>query len=302
MVVGEPTVWRFALTTPDGRSLVEADAAHPVEPDRPPEVTLKLPEDDIELEDLRSVPVAYGATDDYGLGKINVVVALAADMEHPEKIEQIGVNGRRHDGLDEVDLRIVQAQPGDRLALFVEAFDNNTVDGPQRGMSVVRFITVHSPQAKHEALAGELKETIELLLTALADRLEMDWLDEAAGPLPPRVASLQEGRKAVDALDKVVTGMAEDPLTPEEVRLALAGRLGALEGKVEAERVAIEAGGLRGPGRGHRAGRPARQRRRGRRAGAGDHPRRGHGRAPGPGGHASPRRRAEGGEGAGSRI
>ncbi|MEZ4470360.1 MAG: DUF4175 family protein [bacterium] len=48
----------------------------------------------------------------------------------------------------------------------------------------------------------------------------------------------------MDALDKVVTGMAEDPLTPEEVRLALAGRLGALEGKVEAERVAIEAGGL----------------------------------------------------------
>ncbi|MCB9546312.1 MAG: DUF4175 family protein [Myxococcales bacterium] len=248
LVVGEPTVWRFALTTPDGRALVEGLTRRiRVETDRPPEVTLKLPAEDMELEDLRSVPVAYGALDDYGLSKVNVVVALAADMEHPEKIEQIGVSGRRHEGVDEVDLRIVQAQPGDRLALFVEAFDNNGVDGPQRGMSAVRFITVHSPQAKHQALAEDLQRTIDLLLTALADRLEMAWRDAAAGPLPPRVASLQEGtRKATDALDKVVRGMTEDPLTPEEVRLALTGRLGALEAAIEAERAAVEAspGGL----------------------------------------------------------
>lgn len=243
LVVGEATVWRFALTTADGRSLVEGINRHiRVEPDRAPEVTLTLPAEDLELEDLRAVPVAYQARDDFGLSAVNVVVALASDMEHPEKMEQIGVKGLRHDGQDEVDLRIVQAQPGDRLALLVEAFDNNGVDGPQRGVSAVRYITVHSPQAKHQALTEELQQTIELLLTALADRLEMAWRDPAVGPLPPRVAGLQEGtRKAVAALANVVQAMASDPLTPEEVRLALTGRLGALEKTVEDERAAVEA-------------------------------------------------------------
>lgn len=241
LVVGEATDWRFALQTLDGRAQVEGQARRiRIEPDKVPEVTLKLPAEDLELEDLRAVPVVYQARDDFGLSKINIGVALAEDLENAEKIEQIGVKGPRHDGQDEVDLSIVQAQPGDRLALFVEAFDNNGVDGPQRGISVVRYITVHSPQAKHEALTEDLQRTIDLLLVALADRLEMEWRDGA--PLPPRVASLQQGTgKAVEALAKVVEGMATDPLTPEEVRMALTGRLGALEKSVETERTLVEA-------------------------------------------------------------
>lgn len=240
-VVEGPAVWRVALTTGDGERLIESIERHVrLEVDQAPTVTLKLPAEDLELDDLRTVPVVFEARDDFGLSKAAVVVALAAESEHPERIEQPGARGRRMDGRDEVDLSVVQARPGDRLMLFVEAYDNNDVDGPQRGVSATRFITVHSPQAEHLALTEKLRETIEVLLDALADRLELDW-QATDRPLPARIADLMLGtREAAGALGAVVEAMADDPLTPDEVRLALAGALGTLEQAMAGEKAAVE--------------------------------------------------------------
>ncbi len=230
--------WRFAVEDAAGDTLVEDLDRHlRVEPDRPPTVTLKVPPEDVELEDLRAVTVVFEARDDFGLSKSSVVVALAADPEHPERLEQPGVKGLRFDGADEVDLRIIQAAPGDRIALYVEAFDNNAVAGPQQGVSATRYITVHSPTAKHYELSRRLSEAIEALLTALADRLEMDWAGDVQPPLPARIVQLMAVTgKAAAAFASVVEDMAGDPLTPEEVRLGLAGRLGALEKAMAAEK------------------------------------------------------------------
>lgn len=240
-VVDGPAAWRFAMTTTDGRRLIESlERQIRIEVDQPPTVTLKLPAEDLELEDIRSVPVVFEARDDFGLSKAAVVVALAAESEHPERIVVPGIEGLRADGRDEVDLSVVQAQPGDRLMLFVEAWDNNDVDGPQRGVSATRFITVHSPQAEHLALTEKLRQTIEVLLDALADRLEVPWTPGET-PLPARVADLMLGsREAAGALAAVVEAMGEDPLTPDEVRLALAGALGKLERAIDDEKRTVE--------------------------------------------------------------
>ena len=238
-VLDKAEVWRFVVAAPDGQTLVEtAPRRLKIEIDRPPTVTLHLPAEDVVLEDLRAVPVRFEARDDFGLSTASVVIALAADPDHPEKLEQVGVKGSRYTGDDEVDLTMSQAQPGDRIALMVEAFDNNAVDGPQRGTSVTRYITVHSPQAKHYALSESLRETIDQLLDALADRLEFNW---AAQPLPAQLAKLSEASsKAASALATIVEQMSDDPLTPKEVRLALTGRLGALEEALTVERAGLE--------------------------------------------------------------
>lgn len=240
-VVDGPVAWRIAMTTVEGERLIESiERQVRLEVDQAPTVTLKLPAEDLELEDLRAVPVVYEARDDFGLSKASVVVALAAEPEHPEQIAQPGVAGLRIDGRDEVDLSVIQAQAGDRLMLYVEAWDNNDVDGPQRGVSATRFITVHSPQAAHAALTEKLRETIEVLLDALADRLEIDWKATDA-PLPAQIAGLMMGtREAAAALEGVVDAMTEDPLTPDEVRLALAGGLGRIEQALEAEKAVVE--------------------------------------------------------------
>ncbi len=240
-VVDGPATWRVSMTTTDGRGLIESiERQIRIEADQPPTVTLKLPAEDLELDDVRAVPVAFEARDDFGLSKAAVVVALAAESEHPERIEIPGASGLRLDGRDEVDLSIVQARPGDRLMLYVEAFDNNGVDGPQRGVSATRFITVRSAQAEHLALTEKLRQTIEVLLDALADRLEMKW-KPGDPPLSARIAGVMLGtREAAAALGQVVEAMGQDPLTPDEVRLALAGALGTLERAMGDEKRVVE--------------------------------------------------------------
>ncbi|MCA9542878.1 MAG: hypothetical protein KC613_00765, partial [Myxococcales bacterium] len=244
-VVEGPAAWRVSLTATDGDRLVESiERQVRLEVDQAPTVTLKLPAEDLELDDLRTVPVVFEARDDFGLTKVNVVIALAADVEHPEKVAQPAVEGRRYAGDEVVDLSVVQAQPGDRIALFVEAFDANDVDGPQRGVSATRYITVNDPKQKHFELSERLREVVDLLVTALADRLEIEFYDSAADldPLPARIGKYsQSTEKASQALAAVVADMVGDPLTPEEVRLALAGRLGTLEERVRAEARLVEA-------------------------------------------------------------
>ncbi|MCA9541038.1 MAG: hypothetical protein KC620_19190, partial [Myxococcales bacterium] len=244
-VVSAPTVWRFAMTDAKGHALREGvERRLRIEPDQPPTVTLQYPDQDLELDDLRAVPVAFEARDDFGLSEVAVVIALAADPEHPERIVREGVKGARFADDDTVDLSVINAKPGDRLLLFVEALDNNGVDGPQRGVSATRTITVFSPQAAHFELTERLRRTVEVLLDALADRLELVWRGVEAPPLSKRLADVRVStREAAAALEGVVDAMADDPLTPDEVRLALTGRLGALEEATEAEKALVEPAG-----------------------------------------------------------
>lgn len=237
-VVATAERWRFAITTTGGEKLVEAlDRFLKLEPDRAPNVELLIPEKDMHLEDLRRVQVRYRADDDFGLSKVNIMLALAADVENPEAIEQAGVKGKKHQGLDEVDLSVIQAQPGDHIALFVEAWDNHSVDGPQRGVSATRYITVESPQEKHYELSDRLREVVEQLLTGLADRLELQW---EADKLSQRVSAVNaQNTKAAETLGAIINDMVDDPLTPKEVRLALTGRLGSLEKTIQAEKAAL---------------------------------------------------------------
>ncbi|MFN3202980.1 MAG: hypothetical protein ACE366_31595 [Bradymonadia bacterium] len=236
-VVTEAGRWRFTVVDAKGDSLVEGVKRRiKLEADREPHVELKLPEADMEIDDLQSFPVVWSANDDFGMTKANVVLSLAADPEHPEKIPQPRVAGTRVRGEDEVDLSVIQAQPGDRIALTVEVFDNNTVDGPQRGVSVTRYITINSPEAKHFEISDKLRALVDQFVDVLADRLEVDLQAPGEVPVPGRVdALIGVTTAAANALGDLLSEMVDDPLTPKEVRLALLGRLGELEKAVDLE-------------------------------------------------------------------
>lgn len=230
--------WRIALVDQQGRAAMEGLSRRIlIEIDQPPKVKLKIPTEDLTLEDLRAVPVGFEAQDDHGLSEVNVVIALADDLDHGERVAQPAVQGSRYVAEDEVDLSIIQAEAGDRLALFVEALDNNSVDGPQRGLSEVRYITVHSPQQAHLELSERLRALVDVLLDVLADRLELDHLNPPEPNLHAAIEALQRGTDAaVGELSTLLTALADDPLTPREVHLALVGRLNALEAATRAER------------------------------------------------------------------
>jgi len=229
--------WRFVLVSDDGEALAEGfERRAGLELDREPQVTLKLPAEDLEVDDLRALRVEWSASDDFGLSSANVLLALAADAERPEKYAQPGVSGLQTEGHDDLDLVALGAKPGDRFALTVEVFDNDSVDGPKRGVSTTRYVTFRSPEDDHQAIVEALHALVEQLLTVLADRLEVDLRDpRPPGPAARVDAYVAATQSATKTLAELVVRMAADPLTPKEVRLALAGRVGTLEKAVAQE-------------------------------------------------------------------
>lgn len=244
-IVTQGGKWRFVVVTEDGETQAEAlERLIRLEADNPPNVTLKLPSADAEIDDLRPIRVEFEGGDDYGVSKVAILLTLAADQDHPDRIEQPGLVGKRVEGGDEIDLARIQAAGGDKIGISVEFLDNNGVDGPQRSVSATRWLTIHSPQKKHQEEMEKLNGLVDAFVTALADRLEMDYRAAAADlpPLPERVGVyVSETEAPTKTLAEVVTAMKDDKLTPKEVHLALAGRLGTLEKALAAEKTTISA-------------------------------------------------------------
>ena len=242
--------WRFVVVTDDGETQAEAlERMLKLEPDQPPSVSLKLPATDAEIDDLRPIRVEFEGGDDYGVSKGAILLTLAADEDHPDRVEQLGLSGKRVQGGDEIDLARIQAAGGDKIGISVELWDNNSVDGPQRSVSATRWLTIHSPQKKHQEEMEKLNALVDAFVTALADRLEIDYraVDPKLAALPDRVAAyLAETEAPAKILAEIVEAMKSDKLTPKEVHLALAGRLGELEKALTAEKsmVAVNGGGL----------------------------------------------------------
>ena len=128
--------WRFGLLFGKAERRLEAQGRRiGLKADKPPVVTLDDPKTDQTLEHIVPFPVQFEIRDDFGITSANVVIALASDMERPVKIPQGGIKGKKFQGADEIDLLLIDAQAGDRVAIFVEAFDNNGIDGPSGGFT-----------------------------------------------------------------------------------------------------------------------------------------------------------------------
>lgn len=244
-VIEGPGSWRFAVEGEDGEARVES-TARPIriEADALPQLVFKTPASDLEVRDARALDVSFTATDDFGLSQVAVLVALADDLEHPERLEQPGVSGSRFEGEDEVELTHLSLQPGDRVAITIEAFDNDTISGPKKAVSVTRYVTVFSPEKVHFEAMEKLHALIELFISALADRLEF-LPDEVPRPeLLARAEALWVGTQgATQAFAAVVATLSDDPYTAKEVRMALAGRLTTLEHAVTGEKALLAAQG-----------------------------------------------------------
>ena len=106
-------------------------------------------------------------------------MSLAEDTENSEVLALNGVKGKKWKIEDLVDLRIVQAQGGDRIALWAEASDNREgIEGPQKATSEIIYLEVDSPEWNHRKLLDALREHLEIQLEALADRLEISYLSK----------------------------------------------------------------------------------------------------------------------------
>ena len=164
----------------------------------------------------------------FGISRVAIRIALAGDEENATRIEQRGYTGKRVRGADEIDLGVIDAQPGDRIGIAIEMYDNRTLDGPQKSISPVRYVTIKSREFEHYRITEALHALIDSLLANLADRLELEY-DVETKTFAQRYASIaDQTAEIVRKLEGLLVRMEADPLSGEDLILGLRKRTAVL--------------------------------------------------------------------------
>lgn len=188
-VVDHGGAWRFrveqkksgfgggTIVDPVARKIVLREDAAPV-------VRLDEPDQDrvVQLDD--DVDVAWNAEDDFGVTEVRVVVKRQGSAREPfiKKLQQLS-SVRQARGRGSFSIGDVLARPGEKLAVTIEAVDNDTIGGPKVGRSTTRVLTVFSATQHHREVIQRLQELLTHMVEVLGDELDapLDAEKDAAG-------------------------------------------------------------------------------------------------------------------------
>ena len=185
LVVGASDRYRFLIATPGGELVREAgwrvvDARE----DAPPTVRLLLPERDLEVNPSDDVPMIFEATDDHGLGDIELVVQRRDGGEALREHIRNAAGERRANGPTTLSMSGLQLLAGEAVDVWFEARDQRDTKAASYGRSASRRITIYSPEAEHAERLTELSAIIDALILLLAERLESPLAESADADLP----------------------------------------------------------------------------------------------------------------------
>jgi len=229
-VVEEQGTYRFRVTGSTGRDELSPVARRiTVEIDRAPEVTLTTPGDDrvVDLDEV--IPLVFSAKDDFGVTAFRLVVVRQGLGQEGKRKDLMTADAapRELSGRASFRPEDLGGRPGDRLSVFIEALDNDTVSGPKAGRSPTRVLTVFSPAEHHRALIEKERALLDLMIDTLAFTLEnpvpKDTKSdvERARVVEKQAETARRGASVVAALDALKDDMLKDPLSPDDVRRAL---------------------------------------------------------------------------------
>ncbi len=215
LTLTEDASYRFWLEPAFGRPVREARSHRlTAEPDTPPRVEIMGPADRLELATPRPIEIGYSATDDYGLGAIELCYRVGDRPEQRVPLRD-GAGGRAVQGRTLWDPAGAGLSGAERIAYRIEARDRDQISGPKVGSSRTLYVVIQNP---HESLEDRLerqRDLLEKLIGDLAARLEHD---------PAMAAPPAPGGTEAAAADERVAAIAAVH-EAEEAHLALLGRL-----------------------------------------------------------------------------
>lgn len=251
----EPVEYTVELDPVDGsETLVDPRQRRlTIDRDEPPSVELTEPEEMLSVGGHEVVRFVYSASDDFGLRSIRLVWHFDGDEERRrEQSLHAGLSVRSIEDAAILDLAPLGLQPRDTIVAWVEALDNDTVNGPNVGRSRPVTLSVAAPdelnleilalkEALFEAALAQLGAMLPVSLnTWRADgdrrRLVARERDVEPGERPralgAHLATREGWTEILGAWRRLVDRMREDPLSTErdtELLAAMLGRLGNLE-------------------------------------------------------------------------
>ena len=191
--------WSLRFADARGRTIAEGPP-RPIEivADAAPQVAIEAPTQRVlEVDPQGRVPIGWSATDDYGLTQVTLVTLKAGGKEERVSLQAPQGGVKRLRGTYAWELAALSLRPGDKVSYYLEAKDNDAVDGPQRGVSATQSIKVFSAAEHSREALVRAQALWERLVLLLADRLE-----EKPAPEPAEAAAAwyaQTGSKDRDA-------------------------------------------------------------------------------------------------------
>ncbi len=222
----QPGQWSLRFLDLKSRAIAEGPP-RPVEiiADQPPTVSIDEPTKRlIEVDPLGKVPLLWSATDDYGLGQVTLVLQQAGGKEERIVLQSPAAPAKRLRGAYSWELAPLKLRAGDKVSYYLEARDNDAVDGPQRGVSATQTIKVFSAAEHSREALVHAQALWERLVSLLGDRLE-----EPRPPAEPDGASWYNAASKQDAaaqrlsleMNEAGRELSRDKLAPRAVGRAL---------------------------------------------------------------------------------
>ncbi|HTL45919.1 MAG TPA: DUF4175 family protein, partial [Vicinamibacterales bacterium] len=143
-VAAKDGFYRVDLEASSGGPQVNASPKYSIDvlADQPPSVSFVKPGRDTTASPIEEVFVEAKAEDDYGIKSLDLVYSVNGG---PEKAVPLIDPNRRMPEVSAghtIYLEELHVNPGDSIAYYARAFDNNTVGSPQRGLSDMYFVRV----------------------------------------------------------------------------------------------------------------------------------------------------------------
>ncbi|HVV50240.1 MAG TPA: DUF4175 family protein, partial [Polyangia bacterium] len=215
LTLTEDGSYRFWLEPAFGRPIRE-ERSHRLtaEADAPPRVEILGPADRLELATPRPIEIGYSASDDYGLGAVELVYRIGDRPEQRVPLRD-GAGGRTVQGRTLWDPASAGLVGAERIAYRIEAHDRDQISGPKVGSSRTLYVVIQNPHQSLEDRLERQRDLLEKLIGDLAMRLEQD-----PAVAPPPAAGTSEAL-AADARLANLAAVHE----AEEAHLTLLGRL-----------------------------------------------------------------------------
>lgn len=255
LVVTEPARWAFELQHAPGDGAgwgtVRERGWRTIrpEPDQPPVVTITSPEGDLDIEPGERVSLAYDVRDDHGLGDLSLVLKVGADPETRRFVRSFDPGLGSASGQVPVPLDELRVGPGEVVSVRLEALDRDTVSGPNRGASATVSIRIASASSRHRETLERQRELLDLVVGALADRLERPVPDDLVVARVRERADFVAGslQRIVAWVGAHVEELGRDALLARDVAAQIAAlrerirELGAREGRLHGRDLAPRA-------------------------------------------------------------
>lgn len=189
--------------------------------DKPPEIELLSPKDDLTISPDAEIPLVVRSRDDFGLTRIELAYKQDNGSEGQIELFNLAKNAPIETFEYVWKLSKHNLKPGDKLWYYLKAYDNDTVNGPKTSQTPALVVQSADYQKEHEQIENELKELRQKLLNVLADQtvakgktetIESRFSTNTFNSAIKDQKNVKNGtQNAVETLDNLLARMESDP-------------------------------------------------------------------------------------------